>query len=275
MKRHSFCFYHAENLELKISRPTGLSTRREAKHFLFTICIDAPPRSSSATRIASSRIREKVREREREKKKGRQETRRDGSRITRYRSACWCQFFKASYHASPGSRQQLYLSLSVYSFAADASLWERSYWWSAAPVSKKNRRSTSLVQRNRASGQRIEKETKKELVIYIIIPWSVSPFERKVTSTSAGLKINTVVYRWKGTATLPLSSNIIYLLPISWSIDSAVSGETWFTTPPIGWLRVHVTWLELQLQNDTRARIPELELPVRKYSRYSAGKLSL
>lgn len=69
MKRHSFCFYHAENLELKISRPTGLSTRREAKHFLFTICIDAPPRSSSATRIASSRIREKVREREREKKR--------------------------------------------------------------------------------------------------------------------------------------------------------------------------------------------------------------
>ena len=69
MKRHSFCFYHAENLELKISRPTGLSTRREAKHFLFTICIDAPPRSSSATRIASSRIREKVRERERERER--------------------------------------------------------------------------------------------------------------------------------------------------------------------------------------------------------------
>lgn len=68
---------------------------------------------------------------------------------------------------------------------------------------------------------------------------------------------------------LPLSSNIIYLLPISWSIDSAVSGETWFTTPWIGMAPscVHATWIELQSRNDTRARVPsQLELTPKRES---------
>lgn len=121
---------------------------------------------------------------------------------------------------------------------------------------EKNRRSTSLPC---PSKLRKKREKERNLVIYIIIRVSFR-------TLSTGLKINTLPLR---ATMLPLSSNIIYLLPISWSIDSAVSGETWFTTPWIGMAPscVRATWIELQSRNDTRARVPsQLELTPKRES---------
>lgn len=114
----------------------------------------------------------------------------------------------------------LYLSFFVANRLWRISLWERVLY--RDETREKNRAFLEI-----AKNTDTKRRESKEKIRRFISVGTMSPFVRKSLS-------------WKLTlfplvpAMLPLSSNIIYLLPISWPIDSAVSGETWFTTPWIG-----------------------------------------